>query len=137
MIHVIITAHGGLASELLKSAVMIGGEESSRGVTCLNMTEGKSVEQFCLEAQEALAATPQSDYLILADVFGASPCNSCLMVFRNASYRIITGVNLPMLLELFTIKDTMDLEGLWESLIKSGKESVRGVFIENTRSEGE
>jgi len=29
------------------------------------------------------------------------------------------------------------LEGLWESLIKSGKESVRGVFIENTRSEGE
>ncbi len=129
MAHILLVAHGNLADALLESSKLIVGEASTTGVDCLNMTEGKDMDQFVLEAKEILDADPDGEYLILADVFGASPCNSCLSVFRHANYRLITGVNLPILLDLFTNNNNKDLSDLWNSLIDSGKESIRGIFL--------
>ena len=129
MAHVLIVTHGMLAEALLASAKMIIGEEKTRGVDCLDMTEEKSMDQFCQEARTILEANPDDNYLIMADVFGASPCNSCLSVFRNANYRIITGVNLPMILELLMENDNIVLPKLWEGLIESGKKSIMGVYL--------
>lgn len=129
MAHILIVAHGNLADALLASAKLIVGEASTTNVDCLNMTEGKDMDQFVLEAKEILDADPNSEYLILADVFGASPCNSCLSIFRYANYRLITGVNLPILLDLFTNNNNKDLLDLWNSLVDSGKESIRGIFL--------
>ena len=129
MAHILIVAHGNLADALLASAKMIVGEAGAEKVNCLNMTEEKSMDQFILEAKEILDANPNDEFLILADVFGASPCNSCLSVFRNSHYRLITGVNLPILLELLMNNDNKDLLDLWNSLIDSGKESIKGIFL--------
>jgi mannose PTS system EIIA component len=129
MIHGIIAAHGKLAEAFLNSAEMIVGNKSTSGVNWLSMTEDKSMDQFCLEIQEIIASSPKDDFLIFADVFGASPCNSCLSMFRNSNYRVITGVNLPMLLEFFTRSENVDLDTLWKSLIDCGKESIRGINL--------
>lgn len=129
MAHILLVAHGNLADALLESSKLIVGEASTKDVDCLNMIEGKDMDQFVLEAKEILDADPDGEYLILADVFGASPCNSCLSVFRHANYRLITGVNLPILLDLFTNNNNKDLSDLWNSLIDSGKESIKGIFL--------
>jgi mannose PTS system EIIA component len=129
MAHIVIAAHGNLAQALADSARLICGDKPVNDVECLNMTEGKSVQQFCDEARAVLERHPDDDFLILTDMFGASPFNNCLLVFQNASYRLVTGVNLPLLIEVLTQNYGQGLEELWQGAIHSGKESIQGVYL--------
>lgn len=129
MAHILVVTHGDLAGSLLSTAKLICGEEMTKGVECLGMTEGKSTEQFCAEAQQILDRDLNGAYLILADIFGASPCNNCLSVFRSANYRIITGVNLPILLETLAQNFDQPLPDLWQAMIECGKETIQGVYL--------
>jgi PTS system ascorbate-specific IIA component len=40
---------------------------------------------------------PQGDTLILADVFGATPCNAAQRLADGVRVRVVAGVNVPML----------------------------------------
>ncbi len=41
-----------------------------------------------------------SGVLILADLFGSTPCNICSECLNNPNVRLLTGINLPMVLRI-------------------------------------
>lgn len=45
----------------------------------------------------ALQALPTPEVLILVDAFGATPCNAALNVADGQCWRVVAGVNVPML----------------------------------------
>ena len=47
--------------------------------------------------REAVLAMGEAEVLVLADVFGATPCNAALAVADGVRTRVVTGVNVPML----------------------------------------
>ena len=48
-------------------------------------------------ASALIAAGTEPDWLVLTDVFGATPCNAALMLSDPVHVRVVAGVNVPML----------------------------------------
>ncbi len=92
----LIIAHAPLASSLKAVAAHVYPDCSER-LVALDVEPGATTEQVEAAARAALASLPQTDALILADVFGATPCNAALNIADGVHVRAVAGVNVPML----------------------------------------
>ncbi|ABY70247.1 mannose/fructose/sorbose PTS transporter subunit IIB [Actinobacillus pleuropneumoniae] len=100
MVHLIIAAHGKLALELVNSAQMVYGETDNVHPVIFVPGEGQDT---LVEKYEAIIATlqPEDCVLFLVDLFGGSPYNAAArIVAKRPQDDIVTGTNLPMLLEV-------------------------------------
>jgi mannose/fructose/sorbose-specific phosphotransferase system IIA component len=96
-VRVIVACHSGLAQALLKTAESIAGPQP--GVACLDLLNGESPAAF--ESRLAAAAAPGRPALILVDLMGGTPWNAAArLALRRGDARVVSGVNLPMLLEV-------------------------------------
>ena len=129
MTKIVIVSHGNLALSFRDTVAMIAGDETAQEIGCLCMTPEKDPEEFAAEARELLDRDPEGDYLIFADLFGASPCNTCVSVFRSASYRMVTGMNLGVILDVMFQKDTLPLEELYTRALEVAKDGIKGVTL--------
>ena len=94
-----IIAHAPLASSL-KSVAAHAFPEAAAAIEVLDVEADMPIEQIEARAREALARARRPEALVLADVFGATPCNVAqrLAGAEEASQvKVIAGVNVPML----------------------------------------
>lgn len=129
MTRLILATHGNLAESFKNTAKMIVGEEAAEEIETLCMLPGMDPEQFEQAAKTLLAKDPDADFLILADLFAASPANTCLLAFRTTNYRMVTGVNLGMLLEVCMNKDLLSLDQLSEMCCEVGGDGIKQVVL--------
>ena len=92
----LLIAHAPLASSLKAVAAHVYAD-CSKHLVALDVAPGASPEQVEAEARALLATFSQPDVLILADVFGATPCNVALKLSDGVHVRVVAGVNVPML----------------------------------------
>jgi PTS system mannose-specific IIA component len=101
MAQILIVAHAPLASSLLTVARHVY-PDCSRQLSAVDVDAGESAEQVEARLRQALTVLgetgggPAADVLILADVFGATPCNAALAVADGVHVRVVAGVNVPM-----------------------------------------
>ena len=134
MKHILIVSHCSLASSYIETAAMIAGKQSLEEVHSFSMREGEDFEEFVEEISKYVAQDVDGEYLVLADLFGASPCNSTCMAMRGKNYRIVTGLNLGMLLEALFSLESLSLDELSEKLMERGKEGIQVVYIPDNSS---
>lgn len=99
MVHLIVAAHGKLALELVNSAQMVYGETDNVHPIAFVAGEGQDT---LVEKYEAIIGSLSADdsVLFLVDLFGGSPYNAAArVVAKRPQDDIVTGTNLPMLLE--------------------------------------
>lgn len=94
---ILIIAHAPLASAL-RSCVLHVFPDSAAAVSALDVMPNTPPEESLAQARvlQKQLGTPQT--LVLTDVFGATPCNVAQRLVDGVNSRLITGVNLPMLL---------------------------------------
>ena len=100
---------------------------------------GDNVETFGQTIQKAVLSVNQGEgVLVLVDVKGASPYNQSLLEQHQlqdqieGEYRMISGVNLPMLLEALNQRLIgTSLEDAVESIVASGQGAV-DVWMEES-----
>ena len=123
MVAVLLVTHGDLAQALLSSAALIMGEAAL--IESHGLYHGDSVDNLkdtIKEAINRLSECSQGDgVLILTDLFGGSPSNAAA---RATHCECITGVNLPILLEVATSKTFMKLEELKQHALEVGGNSI-------------
>jgi len=107
MIGIIVVTHGQLAVELVNAARTIVGEIPSTAAVSIGWSDDVSAARAAIEA--ALADVGGGDVLILTDMFGGTPTNVSL-AFLSPRVEIVTGVNLPMLIKLSSLRDGEILE---------------------------
>lgn len=123
MIHIIIATHGGLARELIATAQLIVGVQRDLVAVCLESHEG--IEDLKRKFEATIAETgAEAGHLVLVDMFGGTPSNVALELSQSHPLRVVTGVNLPMLLEAITHRPIMDLPSLAEFTLKKGRQSI-------------
>ena len=125
MIAVIIGTHGMFSEEILKSAEMIFGSQENVGTVTFKPGEG--VDNLIEKYNKLINELDCTDgVLFMVDLFGGSPFNAAsILALKNDSMEIVTGVNLPMLLEVFGSRDFSSLSELVTIAQNAGKDSIK------------
>jgi PTS system mannose-specific IIA component len=105
MIGIVIAAHGRLAEELLLTARQIVGELPA--VATCSVQPGASPEEIRTALDAAIHTVDTGDgVMVLADLYGGSPCTQSLMLCARQNLEVLTGVNLPMVLKANSLRMT-------------------------------
>ncbi|HWW91730.1 MAG TPA: hypothetical protein VN375_00065 [Vicinamibacteria bacterium] len=102
MIGIVVVTHGRVAEELVQAARAIVGEIPAIAAVSIGWSDDASVAKEAIT--RALAEVGGGDALILTDMFGGTPTNLSLP-FLSPRLEIVTGVNLPMLIKLTTLRE--------------------------------
>jgi len=96
MARLLVIAHAPLASALREVAAHIFPEQAAAMAVC-DVRSDQSAEDAEREAAAQLDSNPDAEWLILTDVFGATPCNVARRLGDRPDTRVLAGVNVPML----------------------------------------
>ena len=117
----LLVMHADLAAALLRAAEKVYG--AIEGVEVLS-NEGLSRDQLEARIVERVDGWPQGG-LVLTDFWGGS-CHLCGMsAARGRDLVIVTGVNLPTLLDYLHNREKYPAGELAERLQRKGQESIR------------
>jgi len=125
MTHIIVATHGKFSEEIVNSAAMVYGEDENCHVVTFLPGEGG---EHLVEKYNAIIATlPGNEpVLFLVDLFGGSPYNAAARVASGRDNTdIVTGISLPMLLEVLDAKDGSSLPELVETAKEVGVAAVK------------
>src|SRR2546423_8558261 len=101
MIGVVIASHGRLAEELLHTAEGVVGPLAQ--VQPVNVLASDPDVRHKIE-QAIRAVDGGEGVLLLTDLLGGSPTQLCLSFLHERKAEVVTGVNLPMLLKLVSLR---------------------------------
>lgn len=101
MVGIIIASHGEFAEGILQSGSMIFGEQENVEAVVLSPSEGPNDLRAKLD--RAVESIGEEEILFLVDLWGGSPFNQANLIHeaRPETSAIVTGLNLPMLLEAY------------------------------------
>lgn len=125
MIGLVLVSHGSLAEGLLDAAEMITGD--AENIECIGLQPKDDIDQLVERIQKAIDQVDEGDgVLLLVDLFGASPFNASgrLVLNQKDQLRLVTGMNLPMLVELLVAREGLDLDGAADMALDAGKSGV-------------
>ncbi|MDU8924003.1 PTS mannose transporter subunit IIAB [Pasteurellaceae bacterium LIM206] len=128
-IAIIIATHGVAAEQLLKTTEMLIGEQEN--VATIDFVPGENAETIMGKYQEKLSTSLShcDQVLFLVDTWGGSPFNAANRVADGKdNMDVVTGVNVPMLVETFMARD--DGPGLQELVsiaLETGRTGVRAL----------
>jgi mannose PTS system EIIA component len=102
MIGIVVVTHGQLAAELVNAARTIVGEIPRIAAVSIGWSDDMTAAREAIE--HALAEVGSEGTLVLTDMFGGTPTNVALP-FLSPQVEIVTGVNLPMLIKLTSLRE--------------------------------
>lgn len=131
MYKVLIVSHSILCKGFNEAAKMILGLEAD--VNYLELNE-EGIDTFHENLKNKIKELKHQgdEILILADLFGGTPFNRSLIeASKDKKIKVISGVNLPMVIEAVT-NEKSDLDEIFSKLMATGKDSIRdGIILNN------
>lgn len=99
MVGILLVSHYTFAQSLKETVELIIGERKNLGA--VSISKDDKIDFFSAKLKDAVNSLDKGDgVLILADMFGGSPSNVALSLYsQNEKVKIITGVNLPIVIE--------------------------------------
>ncbi|MBE3591329.1 MAG: PTS sugar transporter subunit IIA [Thermoanaerobacter sp.] len=124
---VLIITHGDFGKGLLSGAEVIIGKQENVHTVGLNL--GDNIEVVRKEVEKIIKEKLQEDkeIIIVVDLFGGSPFNIALSMMKEYDVKVITGINMPMLIELLTSINVYDTTELLENISKIGKDGIKVI----------
>lgn len=117
MIGLIIVGHGIFPTGILSSVKLIAGEQKE--VIGVNFESGQGSDILKENIENAIDSLNTDEVLILADLAGGSPFNVSAIISENRKdkkIRVISGINLPMILEASILRNDYTIEKLVEAI---------------------
>jgi PTS system mannose-specific IIA component len=134
MIGKLILSHGGLAEELLRTAERIAGP--LEGFRALSLSWDEGSEQVAARIRRELNELDQGEgVLILADMFGDTPCNVAVSMLERHRVELVSGINLPLVVRLGCPGAPRTLGELAQWAVTKAQNSVRLVTSPDARGE--
>jgi PTS system mannose-specific IIA component len=124
---IFIIAHAPLAQAFFASAMHVF-PDCAPYLTALDVQPNVPPEETLAAARIALAQQGTSHTLVLTDVFGATPCNVAQKLVDGVNSRLISGLNLPMLLRVLSYRHE-PLEALVNRAVAGGTQGVMQVAV--------
>lgn len=94
---VIVITHGSYGKEILKSVEMIAGKQDN--AYSFSIEEETSIEEVKKQVESLI--DDEAYIYIFVDIYGGSPFNIAINFLSRKKVHIISGFNMPMILEFF------------------------------------
>jgi PTS system sorbose-specific IIA component len=110
MVNVIFCAHGQLACAMLDSVRMVYGDVH---VSAVAFVPGENAGDIAIRLEKLVSTHNEEEWLIAVDLQCGSPWNAAAgLAMRNPQLRVISGLSLPLALELVDNQQTLTAEAL-------------------------
>jgi len=121
---VLVLTHGDLAESFVRTSKLILGEIEE--IHYINMPEIFEATHYSAEIMKIVKSNQENGLLILTDLLGGSPFLQCSQIIRDYfdSVEIVTGCNLPMLLEVGNSLKEKEIAELKEIAIQAGRKGI-------------
>lgn len=121
----IIVTHGILAGELHRTTELIVGKlEDCYAISGSDLSD----EEVITRIRDIISKTMAKNAVVFVDYFGGSCCiNSVRAVHGLKGVKVISGVNLPILLDFATKRNSLEFQEMVDHLLRRGRESVKLV----------
>lgn len=127
MVGIILASHGQFAEGILQSGSMIFGEQENVKAVILKSSE--SPDKLRDKLKEAVASFDnQDEVLFLVDLWGGTPFNQSNTLFEEHKdkWAIVSGLNLPMLIEAYASRFSMEsAHEIAAHIIETAKDGVK------------
>ena len=123
---IFIIAHAPLASAFLQCVLHVFPDNT--GVVALDVQPNMPPEETLDQARTLFKQLGTSHALVLTDIFGATPCNVAQKLVDGVNSKLITGLNLPMLLRSVNYRHE-SLDALVARALIGGGQGVMQVAI--------
>jgi len=129
MIGLVLVTHAGLATALKMSADMIVG--TIENCALVEVVPGERADDIMARVVAAVEKVQSDGAIIMTDLFGGTPSNMAMSFLKEGCIEVLTGVNLPMLIEFCSRRDRMTVAELAVDLHRTGREGiiVAGEFL--------
>ena len=136
MIGIVIVTHCQLGNALIDAAGFILDTRPEALVSVsIDITEDADKLRGKI-AREIKQTSGKEGVLILTDMFGGTPSNLSYSFLEESRVEVISGVNLPILIQAINKRKEMDLAQLAAYLEEHGKKSIQlasGILKGNKR----
>lgn len=141
MLGIIVGTHGHFAEELVKTSEMIMGK--TENLATVTLVPGEGPEDLIVKYNKAIEGMDTSDgVIILNDLFGGSPYNAaCRIAINNDKYGVVTGVSLPMLVEVINYRlcnsEDINIRDLIEKAVEANVVGAQTFHASQVESDDE
>ncbi|MCH3943598.1 MAG: mannose/fructose/sorbose PTS transporter subunit IIA [Atopobiaceae bacterium] len=126
MVGIVLATHGKFAEGIKMSGEMVFGKQDD--VEAVTLMPEMGPDDFKAALEKAIAKlSDQKEVLILCDLWGGTPFNqSSGILSKHDSWAVVTGLNLPMLIEALASRpNAKSAQELASSLVTVGKDGVK------------
>lgn len=122
----LIASHGVFASGIKSSAEIILGKCDNLDTIDAYVEENRPIKN---ELDAILEKVADSDEMIVfTDLMGGSVTNAVVLAMaQRPNVYILSGMNLPLIVEVLSIGDTMPIDELLEMAVLNAKEQIVDV----------
>lgn len=121
---IIVVSHADYGSSMLRTAEFILGPLSD--CTSISVDVGQEVPETVRRLKDAAERLDKgAGVIVLTDMFGGTPTNLALSLLATHRVEVVTGVNLPMLLKVFSAR-RLPLDQLAAVASEAG---VKGIVV--------
>lgn len=134
MLGIVLTGHGGFASGLYQACAQIMGEQPQ--FVAVNFPDDMSTEELENSLRDAINQCNNGDGVVfLTDILGGSPFRTASMLsFELPNTEVITGTNMPMLLDLLLSRSELNSESLRQHAITTAQQGVTSLWHESQQN---
>ncbi|MDP1568562.1 MAG: PTS sugar transporter subunit IIA [Vicinamibacterales bacterium] len=123
MIGVVVVTHGQLATELVNAAETIVGDLPSFAALSIGWHDDVQDARAELAAAIDRVQGPEG-VVVLTDMFGGTPSNLAITFLETQKIEVVTGVNLPMLIKLSSLRDVADVREVGRQIREHGRNAI-------------
>ena len=129
---ILLITHGNIGAALLRTAIEVLGicPLSTGTLATPSSCDPESILADARQAAEELDSG--AGVLVLTDLYGATPSNIACRLHRFHELRIVSGLNLPMLIRVLNYPD-LDLEELQQKAVSGGRDGILTCNVEGVQ----
>lgn len=126
---VILISHGNLSKGMMMSVQMIMGKNEE--LSSYGMMPGEHYSGIVRAIEKEVKANPETQYILIADLFGGSVCNGCTSLIVLPNVKLISGMNMGLVLEVVLAEAPVSDEVIAQKIenCKTGINNISQDFI--------
>jgi len=134
MIGIVLVGHAHIASEMMAAAQFVVGEQPL--MDSMDITGNSSPELLADALQTKIHNCDVGQgVLLLADMFGGTPCNVAMGCLQSGHIEVVSGFNLPLLIKAATLRTQLgNVSELAQAVVQSGRlyiQAAPGLHFDN------